>query len=89
MKISRNPIRWILAFALMPIMPILAFELANLGKDFGHYMVSLANPVLLAAPWFLVIVAGLVPALGIGAVVLMFTPSRSPVDRPRSDVCPK
>jgi hypothetical protein len=45
-KLSRNPLRWMLAVLLAAIAPILVLWVANAGKNLGGYASSLMMPVI-------------------------------------------
>ena len=75
-KLTRNPLRWVLALVLVPVMPFLVLLVANFGKDCGEKVSTMMMPVLLENPWMLLPLAGFGPALFFGFLVhLFFTPS--------------
>jgi multisubunit Na+/H+ antiporter MnhC subunit len=65
MKLSRNPIRWVIALALIPVAPGLVLWLAGLGQQTAET----THATLMENPWILVIVGAFIPALVIGLIV--------------------
>ncbi|WP_132705759.1 hypothetical protein [Pseudomonas aeruginosa] len=65
MKLSRNPIRWVIALALIPVAPGLVLWLAGLGQQAAE----ITHPTLMENPWILAIVGAFIPALVIGLFV--------------------
>lgn len=65
-KLSRNPVRWILALVLLPVVPFLVLLVANLGRVTAEKTWELAMPVLLDNPWMLIVMGALGPSLMIG-----------------------
>ena len=75
-KLSRNPLRWMLTLALMPLMPYLVLLVANFGSESAEKTWSLAMPGLMENPWMFMVMLGLGPAMVIGMLIhLVFSPT--------------
>ncbi|HCF4080860.1 TPA: hypothetical protein NIE23_005329 [Pseudomonas aeruginosa] len=72
-KLSRNPIRWLIALVLIPVAPGVVLWLASLG----HQTAEIMHPTLMENPWILVIVGAFIPATVFGLFVRALVGNKS------------